>query len=301
MAGGNLFRETLAGFVDDECPRHAAALAFYAVFCLPALVLLATLIASVLVDAADVRGSLAGRLGSLIGPGGASEVATILEQADADGSRSGIAAVLGTLALLLGASATFAQLQAALNTAWGVRPRERGVRHFVLKRLLSFGLLVIIGILLLASLVTSAFVGRITGSAVGWLPEMPASHALAALDFSVSLLLALVLFAAILKWIPDAEIAWRDVGLGAAVTALLFVVGQFLLGFYLGRSRHVGAYGAAGAIVLVMLWVYYSAMILLLGAEFTRSWARHVGRTIAPSRGAVWSGAAPDEEREPGG
>lgn len=165
-AGGNLFRDTLAGFVDDECPRHAAALAFYAVFCLPALVLLATLIASVFVDAADVRGSIAGRLGSLIGPGGASEVATILEQADADGSRSGIAAVLGNLALLFGASAAF----------------------------------------------------------------------------------ALVLFAAILKWIPDAEIAWRAVGLGAAVT-----------------------------------------------------WARHVGLTIAPSRGAVWSGAAPDKDREPGG
>lgn len=291
---GNVLRQTLGGFLDDDCPRLAAALAFYAVFCLPALVLVATLIAGVFVDAAEVRGSVASRLGSLIGPRGASEVATMLEEADSGGARSRVAAVLGTAALLFGASAAFAQLQVALNIAWGVRPRERGVPHFLLKRLLSFSLLLVIGLLLLASLLASAFVARVTGSAVRWLPELPASYALAITDVLLSLLLAFFLFAAILKWIPDAEIAWRDVWVGAAVTAVLFNLGQFLLGFYLGRSQHVGAYGTAGTLVLLLLWVYYSAMIVLFGAEFTRAWARREGRTIVPSRGAVWLGSRPE-------
>lgn len=281
-----MLRETLDGFLDDDCPRLAAALAFYAVFCVPALVLLATLVAGVFLDAAEVRGTIADRLGSLIGPRGASELTTMLEEADAGGSRSGVAAVLGTAALLFGATAAFAQLQVALNTAWGVRPRTKGVRHLLLKRLLSFILLLIIGLLLFVSLLASAFVARVTDTAVRWLPELPASHVLTTIDFLLSLLLGMVLFAAILRWIPDAEIAWRDVWVGAAVTAFLFNLGQFLLGFYLGRSQHVGAYGTAGALVLLLLWVYYSAMILLFGAEFTRAWTRRVGRTIVPSKGA---------------
>lgn len=148
-------------------------------------------------------------------------------------------------------------------------------------------MLLIIGLLLLTSLVTSALVARVAGTAVDWLPGLPSGYALPALDFLLSLVLAFCLFAAILKWIPDVEVAWRDVWVGAGVTAVLFNVGQFLIGLYLGRSQHVGAYGAAGTLVLLLLWVYYSAWIVFFGAEFTQAWARRAGRTIVPSRGAV--------------
>lgn len=291
---GCLLGQTLAQFSEDDCPHLAAALAFYAVFCLPAVVLLATLMAGVFVDAAEVRGAVAERLGGLIGPGGAGEVATMLREAEAAGPRGGLAAVLSAVALLFGATGAFAQLQVALNTAWGVRPRRKGMRHFLLKRLLSFAMLLMIGLLLLVSLVVSAFVARMAATAAGWLPEPTMRYVLPAAGFLLSLLLALFLFAAILKTIPDAEVAWGDVWMGAGLTAVLFSLGQFLLGFYLGRSQHVSAYGAAGALALLLLWVYYSACIVLFGAEFTRVWARRAGRTVVPSTGAVRVQPGPD-------
>lgn len=268
---------TVEEFLADGGPRLAAALAFYAVLCLPALVVLTTLVAGIFVEQELVRGAIAEQLGGIIGSGGAGMVVDMLRDAERPGPTGGIAAALGTLALLVGAAGAFAQLQAALNAAWGVALEKRGMGRFLLKRLSSFAMLLAIGLLLLVSLLVGAAAVRIEAVAAGFLPGVPGRIALPILSATLSLMVTTLLFAAILRVIPDTEIAWADVWVGAGLTALLFTVGKFMIGFYLGRSHHVSAWGAAGSLVLLLLWIYYSAWIVLLGAEFTQLWARREG------------------------
>lgn len=270
----SLPKRTVEAFLADGGPRLAAALAFYAVLCLPAIVVLATLIAGFFVEQETVRAAIGGQLGGVIGSGAAQLIVDMLRDAERPGATGGIAAGLGTLALLVGAAGAFSQLQAALNAAWGVAPERWGMGRFVRKRLASFVMLLATGLLLLVSLLISALLVKVEAMAAGFVPELPGRVALPLLNAAFWLVMTIVLFAAILRVIPDTEIAWADVWVGAGLTGLLFTSGKFLIGLYLGRSHHVSAWGAAGSLVLVLLWVYYSAWIVLLGAEFTQLWAR---------------------------
>ncbi len=290
------FKETFAlvtdsakDFVEDDCPTQAAALSYYTIFSLPPLLLLILMMLGQLVDPRDIRGQLETQIGALMGPSATEQIRTILQQVHGPGSGTLLPTVLSIAALMLGASGAFAQLQAALNRAWEVAPdpQQGGLRAFLLKRMFSFGMILSVAFLLLVSLVVSAALSAFGDALGGMLPEGVSATLLQVLNQVVSLAVVTALFAAIFKVLPDATVALRDVWVGATVTAVLFVVGKFLIGFYLGRSNPGQAFGAAGSLAVLLVWIYYSTMILLLGAEFTQAWAEARGGGIAPERGAV--------------
>lgn len=284
-----ILKASARDFIDDDCPTMAAALSYYTVFALPPLLVLILLLVGALMDPQDVQGSLQARLQSLMGPGAGQTIRTILQHAQLPGSGGIIATVVGVTALILGATGVFGQLQAALNRAWAVEPdpSQGGLRNFVMKRVFSFGMILGLAFLLLVSLVLSAVVAAF-GDALGRiLPQGFSATLLQAINFAISFAVIALLFAAIFRVLPDARIRWRDVWVGATATALLFVIGKTLIGIYLGRSDPGQAFGAAGSLALLLVWIYYSSMIVLFGAEFTQTWADRRGSGIEPEPGAV--------------
>ncbi len=285
-----MLKKTIAEFAQDDCLQMAAALAYYTVFSLPPLLVLVIMIAGVQFGEDAVQGRVQEEVTRLVGPQAAEQVQTMISNASESlaGGGNFWATLLGVAALVFGATGAFAQLQKALNRAWNVQPdpERSGVKNFLLKRALSFGMILGTGFLLLVSLTLSALLTAIGTGLQEWLPGLPINLS-RALDFALSFAVITVLFAAIFRILPDARISWRDVWIGAATTAVLFVVGKMAIGFYLGQSDPGSVFGAAGSLALVLLWIYFSALLLLLGAEFTQVWARRHGEAIVPSRGAV--------------
>lgn len=281
-----LLKNAAKDFSDDDCPRMAAALSYYTVFALPPLLILLLLIAGAVFDPAQVQEAIQTQMGSLMGSSGAQEIGNIINQAERPGGR-GLKAVLGVGALILGATGAFLQLQGALNRAWEVEPDPNagGIKNFVFKRLLSLGMVLGIAFLLLVSLALSAMVSAVGGFAGRLIPGL-SEPILFLFDTLITFVVITGLFGTIFKVLPDARIAWKDVWVGAVATALLFTIGKFALGFYLGRSNPGEAFGAAGSLALVLVWIYYSSMIVLFGAEFTQQWAVNRGSGIEPEEGA---------------
>lgn len=275
-------------FIADDCPREAAALAYYTIFSLPPILVLIMVLAGAVWDPQDVQDALRGQLGSLMGQSGGEQIATIMQEAERPEGRSFLTTMLGVAALLFGATGAFFQLQGALNRVWEVQPdpRQGGIRNFIMKRLLSLGMIVVIAFLVLVSLALSAALSAFGDAMSARVPALSGT-VMIVVNFAISLAVISGLFAAMFKVLPDAEVAWRDVWVGAVATALLFVVGKFAIGLYLGRSEPGSAYGAAGSLAIVLLWVYYAAMIVFLGAEFTQQWAEVRGTGIEPEEGAV--------------
>ncbi|MBA3496978.1 MAG: YihY/virulence factor BrkB family protein [Gemmatimonadales bacterium] len=284
-----LLKDSGKDFIDDDCPTQAAALSYYTIFSLPPLLLLILMILGAVLDPQDIRGQLESQMGALMGPSATEQIRSILEQANEPGSGGILPTVLSLVALVFGATGAFGQLQAALNRAWEVAPdpEQGGLKAFLLKRVFSFGMILSVAFLLLVSLVLSAALTAFGGALGSALPEGVSATLLQVVNQVISFVVVAALFAAIFKVLPDATIAWRDVWVGAAVTALLFVIGKFLIGFYLGRSNPGEAFGAAGSLAVMLVWIYYSSMILLFGAEFTQTWAERRGSGIAPEKGAV--------------
>ena len=274
----------LKDFSHDECSVRAAALSYYTVFALPPLLILLTLVVGVFWDPVEVQRSLETQFATLVGDEGGRAIRDMLTHARAPGSGGVLATVLGIAALLFGALGAFMQLQGALNRAWEVKPdpEKGGVRQFIAKRILSAGMILAVAFLLMVSLAVSAVLSAL-GSKLPFVPE-PALHIV---DVLSSLAVITVMFAAIFRFLPDAEIAWDDVWVGALFTSMLFVVGKFVIGFYLGRSAPGDAYGAASALAVILVWIYYAGMIVLLGAEFTQAWAERRGARKEPEQGAV--------------
>ena len=278
-------KETFSEFTGDQCPRMAAALSYYTVFSLPAILVLVITAAGSFWGEEAVQTRLQDQIATVLGTQGAEAVGTMIAGAT---ERKAEANLFGALALLFGATGAFAQLQAALNAAWQVQPDpDAGWKNFLLKRIFSFGMILCVAFLLLVSLVLSAAFRAIGDSVSGALPESFSHGMLLTLDTAISFAVITVLFATIFKYLPDAEVEWRDTWFGAAVTSLLFALGKFGLGFYLGRRDFGTLFGTAGSLAIVMVWIYYAAMILLLGAEITQVWARRHGSTIVPEEGAV--------------
>jgi membrane protein len=284
-----LLKSSMREFIEDDCPTMAAALSYYTVFSLPPLLVLILLLVGAVMDPQDVQGSLQANLQSLMGPRAGQTVRTILEHAQLPHSGNVIATVVGLGALILGATGVFGQLQAALNRAWGVTPdpAQGGIKNFIMKRVFTFGMILALAFLLLVSLILSAALAAF-GDALGrWLPEGFSATLLQAINFAISFGVIALLFAAMFRVLPDARIRWHDVWVGATVTAFLFVVGKTLIGIYLGHSNPGEAFGVAGSLALLLVWIYYSSMILLFGAEFTQVWADQRGAGVVPERGAV--------------
>ena len=286
-AGGTLkvLKDAVVDFWNDDCPRMAAALSYYTVFSLPPLLILLVTIAGVIWDPQDIRGAIEAQMRSLIGPTAATQVREMIAHAQSNQPASVATRFLGAAALIFGGTGAFIQLQTALNDAWKVEPdpSKGGIRNFIVKRVFSFGLILFIAFMLLVSLALTAVLSAVGQAMVGGLPET----LMLILESVVSFAIITMLFAAMFKVMPDAIIAWRDVWVGAIVTALLFVGGKFAIAFYLGRANPGDAFGAAGALALILVWVYYATMILLFGAEFTEAWATEKGSGITAEPGAT--------------
>jgi membrane protein len=288
--------ETFSDFSSDRCPRLAAALSYYTIFSLAPLLIIVIAVAGLAWGREAVQGELVGQFTNLIGEQGGKQVETMVVNASSQPRTGVIALIVGIATLLFGAIGVFTQLKGALNTVWEVRLKSpggwRGIWLMIRTYLLSFAMLFVIIFLLLASLVVStalAAAGRWMSDAMP-LPE----GVIYALNMIISFAVIMLLFAAMFKILPDVKIAWRDVWIGAAVTAALFTVGKFALGMYLGRSAAVSVYGAAGSVIIILLWVYYASMIFLIGAEFTQVHARRWGSRIEP---APWAEPVPESER----
>jgi membrane protein len=284
-----IIKDSAKDFIEDDCMDSAAALSYYTIFSLPALlVLILTIIGSVM-SPADVQGGLEGQLQNLMGPSAGEQVRTIIQQAEQKPHGGLLPTILGIVGLLLGATGAVGQLQKALNRAWNVEPdpNQGGVKSFLTKRIFSLGMILVLAFFLLVSLVVSAALTGMGDRVNSFLPSGLSGPILEVLNLVISLAVIALLFAALFKVMPDAKISWRSVWVGAGVTAVLFILGKFLIGFYLGKSNPGQAYGAAGSLAVLLLWVYYSSLILLFGAEFTETWAERRGQGIEPEQGAV--------------
>jgi membrane protein len=279
---GRLFRETFKEWQEDKASRIAAALAYYAVFSISPLLVIAIAIAGTFFGQQTAQDQITEQITALVGEDGVKPVLMALNNISQPEIR-GLASLISIAVLLLGASGFFAQLQDALNTVWKVKPQPgRGIWIFIRKRVASFMMVLAIGFLLILSLVLSAVVSTLSKYRVDYLPG--SAILWENLDFIVSLSLMTFIFGLMFKYVPDAKIAWKDVFVGSVITAVLFLFGKFLLGVYLSKGSLGSAYGAAGSLIVLLAWIYYSAQIILLGAEFTQVYTRMYGSKIRPSK-----------------
>ena len=285
---------TVFAFFSDGCSTMAAALSFSTFLSLPALLTLILSLVGRFADPQQVQSVIVGEVGDLIGTAGAQQVAAIISNASRSDEAASIATIVSVVLLIFGATGLFAGLQGALNKAWGVKPdpSRNQIRVFLMKRVFSFGILITVAFLLLVSLALSAVIAAISTALTTQfgIPPLLLQVATAVGSF----LIIALLFAVMFRYLPDARISWRDVRAGAIGTALWFVLGRTLIGLYLGRSDPGSVYGAAGSLALVLIWVYYTSMVVLFGAEFTKLWAQRYGKGIVPIKGAV---AYVEEER----
>jgi len=272
----NLVKESAAAWVDDRAPSMGAALSYYTVFSIAPLLLIVIAVAGLVFGTDAAQGAIVEQLQGLLGERAAQTIQDVLRSVS-EPKDGVIATLVGIAVLLLGATTVFAELQDDLDRVWKapVRAKPTGVWGWVRSRILSFGLILAFGFLLLVSLVASASI-----AALGkwWGPLFGGWEVLAqAVNFIVSFALITVMFALIYRFMPHVKLQWRDVWIGSVVTALLFSVGKLLIGLYLGKSSVASGFGAAGSLAILLLWVYYSAQVFLLGAEFTRVFAQTHG------------------------
>jgi membrane protein len=276
----NIVQEAAMSFAGDNAPRLGAALAYYTVFSIAPLILITITLAGAIFGEEAARGEVFAHMRRLIGDTGAEVVSDMINDA-ARADTGAIAATLGIAALLFGASGVFGQLRAALNTIFKVRPAEGPIlMGFLKERFLSVATVIVIGFLLLVALIVDTGISaagsymehRLSGGETLW-------HVV---ELIVSTAMITVLFALVFRYMPDMRIPWRDVWIGAVFTAVLFSIGKFALGLYLGKKATESTHSAAGALIVLLLWVYYSAQILLLGAELTHAYARQAGSLKPP-------------------
>jgi membrane protein len=292
-AGWELLKLTFAEWMDDDAFELSAALAFYTIFSVAPVLLIAVGVASFFLAPETATERIVGEMENLVGAQGANAVRQVIDSSRGFGK--GLWAVsVGIVTLIMGATAVFGELQSALNRIWDVKAKSnRGViMSLIVDRLRSFSIAICVGFLLLVSLVISAVISGLQNYMNNWLPGIP--WVWQAANVVASFFVVAVLFATIYKSLPDVEISWRHVSIGAAVTALLFTTGKYLIGIYLGQTATASAFGAAGSLVVLLFWVYYSALISFLGAEFTQVYTRRYGPGIRPKKHAVRVGRKSD-------
>ncbi|MGB5633195.1 MAG: YihY/virulence factor BrkB family protein [Waterburya sp.] len=279
---GKLLRETFQEWQEDKASRIAAALAYYTVFSISPLLVITIAIAGAFFGQQTAQDQITVQLTELVGEDGVKPILLALNNMSQPKIRD-IASLISIGVLILGASGVFAQLQDALNTVWKVKPQPgQGILPFVRKRISSFLMVLAIGFLLMLSLLLSAFVSAMIRYSNDFMltSKIPWGE----LDFLFSLGLFSFSFCLMFKYVPDVKIAWKDVVVGSVITALLFLFGKFLLGMYLSKGSLGSAYGAAGSLIVFLAWTYYSAQIILLGAEFTQVYSRIYGSKIRPNK-----------------
>ena len=281
-----LFRETIREWQEDGAASIAAALAYYAIFSLSPLLIIIALIIGAALDRNTVREDIPNAIEETIGADAAQTVRDMLDNNEQDRSASPIGAIIWFSVVIWGASGLFAQLQQALNKIWEVRAAPgRSPVHFVTNRVISFAIVLVAAFLLLTTLVINTGLAAVLEDA----DVVGSSQAILRIgQIVVNMAMLTIMFAMIFKILPDVIIRWTDVWVGSAFTALLFFVGQFAVSLYLSNTDAGSVFGAAGSLTILLVWIYYSAQILLFGAEFTEVWARRHGAAIRPDRDAVW-------------
>lgn len=293
---GQLIKATASRWSDDKASRLAAALAYFALFSVAPLLVIAIVIAGQIFSQSSIKTEILSQVQSSIGSGGASLVQTMIENASKPGSGT-IATILSVVTMLLGAMGIFGQLHSALNTIWDVEPKsDRGVLGMIKDRALAFVMVIVVGALFILLFALSTALGTVEKYLGGFLPG--ARYAWQGANFLLSLALLTLMLAIVYKVLPDVIVAWRDLLLGALITALLISIGNILIGLYLGHSSAGSAYGAAGSLVLLLIWIYYTAQVFFFGAEFTQVYASKYGSSIRPADNAVRVIRETREERE---
>lgn len=281
-----LLKQTWTEWQEDKASRLAAALAYYTAFSIAPLVVIAIAIAALVYGEEAAKGQIATQLGTLVGPEAAVAIESLVESSYRQSGEGIIATVISIALLFFGASNIFTQLQESLNTIWEVAPKPgRGIKGIVKDRILSFGMVLGIGFLLLVSLILSTVLAVLGNYLGGMMPGLQFLWSI--LNFLLSFGVITLLFALMFKFLPDVKITWGDVRIGAVITALLFTIGKSLISLYLGNSGVGSTYGAAGSLVVLLLWVNFSAQILFFGAEFTQVYANKYGSMIVPTKNAV--------------
>jgi membrane protein len=273
-----MLREAASDWAEDKASQLGAALAFYSILSIAPLMMIAISVAGLIFGEEAARGELLGQIEGMVGEEGGAAIEQMLAHAKKP-EHGTIAGVIGLITLLVGASGAFGQLQDSMNTIWEVPPKTGGgMWGFIRTRFLSFAMVLGVGFLLLVSLILSAVVAGMGTYLSGMMPELEAVFH--AGNEVVTFLVVTVLFAMIFKVLPDAQVAWRDVWVGALLTAALFTIGKILIGLYLGKTGLSSTYGTAGSLVVLVVWIYYSAQILFFGAELTQVYARRHGSKI---------------------
>ena len=282
-----IIKQTFTDFIAERVLKLSAALSYYTLFSLPGLLIIIIWVSEIFYRDAAVEGTVYGQIADFVGKDAALQIQEAIRNATLS-SENQFATILGFVTLVIGATSVFGEIQDSINLIWRLKAKPRkGWLKLIVNRLLSFSIIISLGFLLLVSLIINgvmdAFIDRLTVA-------FPHAEVIAVYSVNVLITFAITsfLFGLIFKVLPDAKIKWHNVRVGAFTTAILFMLGKFLIGYYLGHSRMTSAYGAAGSIIVILLWVYYSAIILYFGAVFTRVYAIHTGSHIYPDNYAVW-------------
>ncbi|MCD0474861.1 YihY/virulence factor BrkB family protein [Flavobacterium sp. EDS] len=281
-----LLKTTFLEFNDDNAIKLSAALAYYTIFALPPLLIIIITICGVFFGEDAVAGELYGQINGLVGDSAAIQIQETIKNVQLSGSNV-LATIFGVGMLLIGASGVFAEIQSSINFIWGLRAKpNKGLKKFIQNRLMSFSMIVSVGFLMLVSLFVSTILDLMSARLKLYFPESTV-YLFNVINLIIILISITLLFAIIFKALPDGIIKWKDAFIGASCTAVLFMIGKFAIGFYLGSSTTASVYGAAGSVIIILVWVYYSAIILYFGAEFTKVYAKSYGGNIYPNEYSV--------------
>ena len=283
---GKVVIQSFKGFAEDKIPKYSASLAYTTVFSFGPLLIVIIFLCSLFFGQEATQGKIYSQMQQFVGQDAALQLQTIIKNASLEGKGT-VAAVIGIITLLFGATAVFAEIQDSINTIWGLKTKpKKGLWKMVRNRFLSFSVVVSLGFLLLVSLAISTIIEGLSEKLKASFPDVTVVI-FYILDLLISFVVITALFAVIFKVLPDAKTKWKDILPGALASGILFMIGKFVISFYIGKSNVGSTYGAAGSLVVLLLWVYYSAMILYLGAEFAKAWSSHKGSSIQPNDYAV--------------
>ena len=274
-------------FFSDSDLKFAASLSFYTIFALPPLLIIIIALSGVFFGAEAVRGEIYGQISQLVGKDAALQIQEIIKNA-ALSHDTFVATTIGVVTLIFGASGVFGEIQDSINLIWGIRAKpKRGLFKLLRNRLISFSMIAVLGFLLLVSLILNALLDALSNKLQGYFPHLSV-YLFHIINIGFLFSVITVLFAIIFKTLPDGKVNWKDAFIGSIFTAILFMLGKSALGFYLGKSSIVSTYGAAGSLIVILLWIYYSALVLYFGAEFTKVYAYTFGNKITPNDYAVY-------------
>ena len=272
--------------MEDNAIKLSASLSYYTIFALPPLMIIIITLCGFFFGKDAVTGELYGQINGLVGSDAAVQIQNAIKNVELSESNV-FATVFGGIMLLIGASGVFAEIQSSINFIWGLRAKpDKGIRKFIQNRLMSFSMIVSVGFLLIVSLLVNSVMDLLSDRLKLYFPESTV-YLFYGLNLLIVFLIITLLFAIIFKTLPDGNIKWKDAFVGASSTSVLFMVGKFAIGFYLGSSTVATVYGAAGSVIIILLWVYYSAIILYFGAEYTKVYAKAFGGSISPNEYSV--------------